>query len=79
MGIEPRPLDPGEEVSAFVGYSIKKSESELANLEDAIHSAALEAAHRGHRGEKFKVASIAITLENPHITTYKVIITPTSG
>ena len=58
---------------AFVGVSTR-------NLQDALHRAAVRAAsfQRGrYRGQDFEVLRTTITISNPHITAYRVVLSPT--
>lgn len=57
---------------AFVGVSAR-------NFQDALHRAAVRAAafQRGkYKGQEFDVLRTTVTISNPHITAYRVVITP---
>lgn len=57
---------------AFVGVSAR-------NFQDALHRAAVRAAafeHGRYKGDEFDVIKTSIVVSNPHITAYRVIITP---
>jgi hypothetical protein len=62
-------------VPAYLGVS-EGSEDEPATLEAAIHDAAIQAVRGGHGDVPFKVVHIEFAAHNPHITAYKVIVTP---
>lgn len=60
---------------AYVGFS-EGTEERPATLEEALHDAADQAVRGGQADEAFKVVHIEFTAHNPHITAYKVIVTP---
>lgn len=61
--------------TAYLGVSEGTDESP-ATLEEAIHDAAIQAVRGGQADATLKVVHIEFTAHNPHITAYKVIVTP---
>ena len=68
----------GHTIEAFVGVS-KETENAPAELEKAIHDAALQAARAGLADTPLQIVQIEFTAHNPHITQYKVIASPGTG
>ena len=62
-------------VPAFVGIS-EGSEHEPATLEAALHDAAIQAVRGGQGEVPCRVVHIEFVAHNPHITAYRVIVTP---
>jgi ABC-type phosphate/phosphonate transport system substrate-binding protein len=60
---------------AYVGIS-GGTDDKPATLEEAIHDAALQAVADGQADVRFNVVSIEFAAHNPHITAYRVVITP---
>jgi hypothetical protein len=60
------------QTDSFVGVSRQ-------NFQDALHRASVQAARfqRGrYKGREFDVIRTSVTISNPHITAYRVVITP---
>ena len=70
----------GDHSVFWIGVSNALSEDEPATLEDAIHDAALQAAHAtpSYAGKPVRVVEIEFEAHNPHITQYKVKAIPGS-
>ena len=70
----------GHDSVAWIGISDAQTESEPATLEEAIHDAALQAAHAtpSYAGKPVRVVEIEFEAHNPHITQYKVKAIPGS-
>ena len=60
---------------AYVGVS-EGTEEEPATLEAAIHDAAIQAVAGGQAEVPLRVVHIELEAHNPHITAYKVVVTP---
>lgn len=66
----------GRRAPAFVGISDAESEERPATLEAALHDAAEQATSGGLAGKPMTIVHIELTPGNPHVTQYKVIVTP---